>query len=358
MPGYGPADPYYQGFQSAADPNARFGPGGGLYVSHIQFNRSSNWGRVAIARYLDFNNFEGVPAPPPVDVPPPATPAEDQSDLNASPIGFLGFTEVARGTAGQFIDKPSIAVAPGRGKGCKVPGGRSHRRTSTWLGLTFSASSNMVSRSKIYFARSTDCGKSVDGPAVKLSEGYPLSQGTTIAVHPTNPNIIYVAWRQVKIDKYRDEIIFAKSTDGGRSFTKPQPVLTPKTYVPFDQPTTSTTFRVISFPSMVMDETGRVYLAFSARVGPERVGNVPTDSTTPGPSVTLRTARVLVASTSDGSTPWDIHEVADPEYVSGLVSHQIMPTLAYAGGQFNLTWYDLGTTLLTSGRHSWTRRMP
>ena len=329
MPGYAPTDPYYQGFTAAADPNARFGPGGGLYVSHIQFNKDSNWGRLAVARYLDYNNVEGVPAP--------ATTAEDQSDLHASPVGFLGFTEVARGSAGQFLDKPSIAVSPGRKGECVVPGG-TIPSTNVYVAWTeFLSNSSMVARSRVNFARSTNCGKGFD-PAIKLSEGYPLGQGTAIAVHPTNPKIIYVAWRQVKIDKYADAIMIARSSDGGATFSKPQPV-TDRKFVPFDQPTTSTTFRTTGYPTIVMDESGRLYLAYASRVGPETEGFMPTDDPAGGAPVKLPTARILVTSTLDG-VKWEGPALVDVVGASEA-GHQFMPALAYAGGQLNLTWYDL-----------------
>ncbi len=185
MPGY--RNPY----TTAADPVAKFGPGGAFYLGHIQFNRGTNWGKVSIARYLDYNNVEGVPASPKA--------TDDESDPYASPLGFLGFVDIAKGAAGQFIDKPSIAVAPGKGKACKVTGGTIPSTNVYMAWAEFLSNSVEVSRSKVYVARSADCGNSLDGAPVKLSEGYPLSQGTAIAVHPSDPNLVYVAWRQIGV---------------------------------------------------------------------------------------------------------------------------------------------------------------
>ena len=201
----------------------------------------------------------------------------------------------------------------------------------------FVGNSGASTRTKIYFAKSTDCGKSLDGTPTKLSEGYPLGQGTAIAVHPANPNIIYVAWRQVAIDGLADAIFIVKSTDGGKTFTKPRPVTGP-TYRPFDQPTTSTTFRTTAYPTMVMDETGRLYLAYSERVGPNREGFVPTDDPAGGARVELPTARILVTTTLDGSK-WETPFLVDA-LGADADGHQFMPALAYAAGRLNLTWYD------------------
>ena len=325
MPDYGV---YYT---SAADPVLRAGPGGGFYLGHIQFNRGVNWGKVAIARYVDYNNVEGVPRP--------ATPAEDQSDLSASPVGFVGFLDVAKGSAGQFLDKPSIAVAPGRGKACKVPGGTVPSTNVYMAWSEFLSNSVAGARSKVIFARSTDCAKSLDGPAVKLSEGYPLGQGTSIAVHPTDPNIIYVAWRQIAVDRYPNAIMIVKSVDGGKSFTKPRAV-TGKSYRPFDQPTTSTTFRTTGYPSIVMDEDGRLYLAYADRIGFDTyAGFVPTDDPSNDTKIILQSSRVVVTSTRDG-VGWEPAQQLD-ELGSASPRHQFMPAVAYAGGRLNFTWYDL-----------------
>jgi hypothetical protein len=335
MSGYG------KSFTTAADPMARFGPGGGLYISHIQFNRGTNVGKVAIARYLDFNNVEGVPKP--------AEPAEDQSDLSASPVGFLGFTDIAKGSAGRFLDKPSIAVAPGSGGACTVSG-YSIPSTNVYVAWTeFVSNSDLVVRNKVYFARSTDCGQTLAGPATKLSEGYPVGQGTVIAVHPTNPNIIYVAWRQVGTAKFADTILVVKSTNGGRSFTKAQPVMhldgqpmpgLGVAYRPFDQPTTPTTFRTLGYPTMVLDETGRVYLAVSARTGTSTSGRMPSNDPDGGAPVMAADGRIIVTSTTDG-VMWEPPVEVDKALTGWNPGHQFMPALAYAAGRLNLTWYDL-----------------
>lgn len=320
---------YTQGW-AGADPMPRFGPGGGLYLSYIRFSRSSNFGSVNVARYLDYNDIEGVPGPP--------TGIEDQHNTDFSPVRYLGTTTFATGSAGQFLDKPSIAVARGSGAACSVtdPAGKTVTIPSTnvYVAWTeFIGNSPVAVRTKVYFARSTNCGRTLAGPATKLSEGVPINQGTVIAVHPTNPNVVYVAWRQVAFGTDPDAILFAMSTDGGRSFTKALPVPL-VAYQPFDQwPTTSTTFRTLGYPTMVMADNGRLYLAVSARTGDQAPGQLPD-----GTPFQLPEGRILVTSTTNGvswETPVQI------ETPMGLAGHQIMPALAYAGGRLNLIWYDL-----------------
>ncbi len=184
------------------------------------------------------------------------------------------------------------------------------------------------------FARSTNCGLSLADPATKLSEGFPLGSGTAIAVNPINPNDIYVVWRQIRNSKQADAILFARSTDGGRSFTKATPVpgLGEGQYAPFDQNTTSPaigsatqTFRTVGFAAVTFGDDGFLYLAVSQVPG--------------GPSGTLGGAqsRITLTRTNNGTT-WETPvAVVD----TGAAGQQFMPALAYAAGKLQLIWYDV-----------------
>ena len=82
----------------------------------------------------------------------------------------------------------------------------------------------------IVFARSTDHGKTFSHPT-KLSETVKDNQFADIAV--TSNGTVYTAWRQFasKRGQERDAIVYARSTDGGASFTKP---MVAKTLEAFD----------------------------------------------------------------------------------------------------------------------------
>jgi len=94
LPGYpqdrspqGLASPL-KGYAAGADGTIRAGTNGLFYYSGIAFNRGTNGlGTVFVARFLDSNHIAG-----------------------GDSIAYLSTTGIDTGTAGQFIDKPSIAV--------------------------------------------------------------------------------------------------------------------------------------------------------------------------------------------------------------------------------------------------------
>jgi hypothetical protein len=77
----------------------------------------------------------------------------------------------------------------------------------------------------IQFVRSTDHGRTFSNP-MKISEGVLGNQFADIAV--TSEGTIYITWRQFEGDRAKqdDAVVFVKSTDGGKSFTKPREITT------------------------------------------------------------------------------------------------------------------------------------
>ena len=296
MPGYpqdpttvGRAQPVY-GFTTGADPVVRPGVAGTFYYSFIVFNRGTNNGKLAVARFIDTNDREA-----------------------GDTFQFLGQTILDNGSSGQFIDKPAMATALGTGM-CTM-GSETVPATTVYAAWSVFVGNDNNIRSKLYFARSGNCALSTDGPATKLSESFAINQGAAIGVDPTSPNV-YVVWRQFT----PDNVLFAKSTDGGRTFTKAE-LLPTLTGVPlFEQSTTPNTFRTKAYPSVAVDQNGTLHVAIAARVGPQ------------GDS------RIVVTSLLRGATGWTppVQIEQTPER-----GHQFMPALTYAGGKLNALWYDL-----------------
>ena len=84
---------------------------------------------------------------------------------------------------------------------------------------------------QIVFARSTDHGVSFSHPK-KISKRIAVAQGSDIAIGPDGT--VYVVWRQfdVRVPGIDDAIVFVKSTDGGETFSDPAVV---RTIVPNDR---------------------------------------------------------------------------------------------------------------------------
>src|SRR3954465_10334762 len=331
LPGYpqdttavGSASPL-KGFKTAADPTVRPGTNGTFYYSGIAFNRGTNVGVVFVARYIDLNNKENGNA----------TQGKDA-------IAYLGPATIDRGTAGQFLDKPTIAVDVPRGSATctfQVPqNGTSVPQTipagNIYLAYTVLVGNDINIRTKLYVARSTDCGVTWGQPS-KLSEGLPVNQGSVVAIDPTT-GYVYVAWRGFATNNTPNTINIARSTDGGATYTKAQTIASLPSYSSpnpaaatfFDQGTTATSFRTNAFPTMTVDASGRVYVAWSQRgVGPG--GD----------------ARIVVTSSSDFLT-WTPAQAADNAALSDdfggtfTRGHQFMPTLTFSDGRLMLLYYD------------------
>ena len=81
-----------------------------------------------------------------------------------SPIQYVGTTEMARGSGGRFIDKPSLAVFPAPTGTCMMDG-ETVPATNVYTAWTeFVGNSPENLRTKVYFARSLDCGKTFQVP--------------------------------------------------------------------------------------------------------------------------------------------------------------------------------------------------
>ncbi len=308
-----------KGFQGAADPTVRPGTNGLFYYSGIVFNRDAkNLGQIFVARFIDNNNSE----------------VEDT-------VQYLDTHVIQGGTAGQFIDKPWLGVdIPRQGAGqCQIPaqslpdgnvvGAQTFPAGNVYLAqsIFLGTDTNNNPHTAIMFARSTNCG--VTWTVSKISESFKWNQGTTVAISPKD-GTIFVAWRQFKTVNDADSIIFVKSTDGGKSFSKGTTVAIIN---PFDQPTTPYSFRTSTFPTMAVDGTGRVYIAWAQKGLHPQNENFSACDNWP---TACSDSRIVVSSSSNG-TSWSTPSPADGSLLRG---NQIMPALSFAAGKLMLVYYD------------------
>jgi hypothetical protein len=202
----------------------------------------------------------------------------------------------------------------------------------------------------IMFSRSTDGGKTFSA-ASKLSASYNNNtiggrQGSTIRTDSAGN--IYVIWESgVTINGTKtDAQVFAKSTDGGVTFSNPE-VISPVADIPSPLPGSS--FRNDSFPSADIGPNGTVYVAWtdyrsghgqvllssSANGGstwsqPTPVLDVPGRSTFfPGVAVTPDGTRVAVAAQALDAVP------AGTAPGSGVVFYDSYLATSVGGGAFS-----------------------
>ena len=373
IPGYpqdtsaaGTASPI-KGYQAAADPVVRAGTNGLIYYNGLAFDRDAP-GKSAIflARFIDRNNKE-----------------------NGDPISYLGTSVVAETSGAAFFDKPWIAIdiprggnpplcvvagvangasvqrnghrnlGAGNGKGNQVPDDGVDRVPggAIYVAYTSITGAEATLRSEIFLKRSDDCGATWSASIQVSRTTDAVNQGASIAINPVERQ------RRGRMAPVRQRLRVRRGRHHGRRGCRPAPgcsthrlwlavctapgrlcrildelfehrkrgVHTAEAadIAEMDQNTTGERFRTNAYPTMTIDGSGRVYLAWAERgFGIARPDVVDGDS------------RILVATSSDGIT------FAAPRVVDdrGGQGHQLMPTLAFAGGRLMLVFYDLRET--------------
>ncbi len=294
-----------KGYAAGADPVVRTGANGMFFFSGIVFNRTSpETTQIFVSRFIDNNNEE-----------------------NGDPIKYLNTVPVAVGTGATFLDKPWLAVdIPRAGAGiCSIAAPQADGSTvqqsfpagNLYIAYTVFAP-NGQPPSQIQFVRSTDCGLTWSKP-VALSDNT-INQGATLAIDPAS-GALYVAWRRFQNANLLDAIMIVKSTDGGQTFSNPLQV---DAINAFDQGTTDFSFRTNAYPTMAVDGSGRVYLAWTERaVGAPASGG---------------DARTVLTTSKDGGQTWTQRQTVNDYPGRG---HQLMPAMTFGGGKLMIVFYDL-----------------
>ncbi len=318
-------------FGAAADPIVRAGTSGLFYYAGIGFVRPASGnptsGALFVSRYMDLNNKEN-------------------GDVTQSrdPIRYIGSTAAAQTTASAFIDKPAMAVdAPRAGSTCtlSVPQGAGFVSQTVPAGnvyLAYSAFSGSGAglQGTVYLTRSTNCGASWSAPVALSTPSQQVSQGASIAIDPVTGNV-YVAWRQFASGAQQNAINVVKISNGGTTVGPVVPVLSLPSFnsaVPsaasfFDQGSSGGSFRTNAYPSLAIDGSGRVYLAWSQRQ-PLLFGD----------------SRVMLSTSTDGGS-WSVPTYVDNNAVvddTGHLfprGHQFMPQITFNGGRLSVIFYDM-----------------
>ena len=362
LPGYpqdqssaGSTSPIH-GYGAGADPVVRAGTNGLMYYAGLAFDRPNpatpdipGKSAIFVARFIDNNNREA-----------------------GDPFHYLGTRTMQTdpgGVTGNFLDKPWMVVDIPRGTarctivtpGEKGPITQSLPAGPVYLAYTLRSTDKDGPRYDVMFTRSADCGNTWTTPIQLNDSAQRANQGASMAVDPRNGNV-YIGWRQFDLSTNNsgtDGLVVANYTLGSnktiplgfaRKFAKPKKgkgkgldlthffkkggvsaALEAAELSPLDQSTSALRirFRTNAYPSMTIDETGRVYMVWAER-GYDPLNTDPV----------LGAARVLIASSLDGTT-WTTARAVAAENQKG---HQLMPALTYAGGRLMLIYYDIRET--------------
>jgi hypothetical protein len=307
-------------YDFAADPIVEAGAAGLFYHAGLVADRPTGapnpQGAIYVSTWIHLNDREDDP----------------------SPVKMIrdGVTEVFTGNAGQFRDRPHLAVGEPTGNMCSFDvdvtyydeeGNKTVETVSqtvpatpAYLAVTTFLGQDLNTRSKIHFLRSDDCGRSWS-PSIKLSEGYAINQAPQIVKFPGSPRIL-IFWRLGERPNQPDAIMVARSEDEGRTFSKPRVLAE---ICPFDQPTSATTFRTKTVPSGAADEN-RAYVAWAER---------PRDA---NGQCTMDDARIVMMTTKDGEEATTSERIFVDDH--GARGHQIIPNVAVSAGVVHVAWMD------------------
>jgi hypothetical protein len=326
LPGY-PLDDSSEGARSplkgrtdSGDPLAAFDSDGRLFVGGIAFNRARpQLGSVFVSTY----GPNPGPAGPTGQLP--------KDYLRTVIVGKSGTPAIP----GIFQDKPMMEVDRTGGPG----DGNVYFCFSTFQGN---------GRNKIYFARSTDAGRTFSR-AMIVSEGY--VQGCDIAVE--HDGDVYVSWRTfaASAKKRVNGMAVVRSTDFGASFNTPRRIASFTPYFPSQGPRDCgdgpffcgapgfSFHRVPLEPRLTADQSGVLQGVFATwnAVDPASVVSSTSPYSSAGPGLVGRSL-VYVARSTDNAQTWGAPTPV--ERSSGDPGHQYFSDIDALDGVLLAVWQD------------------
>ena len=331
VPGYpadtsagGVASPEYQRTNTASDPLGAFDLHGRFYFGAISYNGFAGPktnADVWVARYQ----------------------TTDPASNGGYPLTYLGTTRVASGTPsanffGRFNDKPMLEV---------------DRTDGAYDGNVYMCWSRFVGngQNKIFFSRSADQGLTFSKPvaiSTTPSEGTFAVQGCDIAVESDGD--VHVIWRTINTNSAKSNygIGYARSTDGGLSFSKARTVVRFTIYLPFDTsrdcgdgpflcPSEFVFHRVPLEPRITSDPTGElsgVFVIYNA-VDPATIVDSVTSYFSTGIPGKVGQSKIYVSRSTDDGASWTTTVVADQP-----TGHQFFPDGDALAGRLAVVWQD------------------
>jgi hypothetical protein len=325
VPGYpqdtsseGKESPLFGSHTDAGDPIAAFDNEGNLFVGGIAFNRAGPInGDVYVATYLTDPHPSGYPV-----------------DYERTRI--VGRGTPSRNFQGVFQDKPMLEVD-------RTGGAHDGNVYVCWSRFTG------FGQNRILFSRSTDSGETFSKPVSISTPGLASVQGCDFAIEGDGD--IYLTFRTFGDNSSRraNGLGFARSTNGGVSFSNARLIRTITPYAPadpardcgdgpFECPTGFVFHRVPLEPRSTADQHSTadgVFLTYNEI----RPGSAePSDSSysSAGGGQVGQSVVYVVESRNDGAT-WSDPVAVDPVAVEG---HQFFPDIDALDGTIAVIWQD------------------
>jgi hypothetical protein len=214
-------------YDASGDPSVAFDSKGKVYYAGLGFNRASAPNTVAVNR----GTFDS------------------SGHLSWSQPTFIGATK----SPAILNDKEWLAVDNHAGSPFQ------DRIYVTWTRFVFNPHNGAYTQSPIVFSYSSDGGVTFSNPKT-ISDNVLYGQGSRPVVAPDGT--LYVFWDAAKRLDALDSTWMVKSTNGGKSWSKPIAIAK----VADNPPLRDTDFRVNSFPAAAAASNGNLYVAWNASV--------------------------------------------------------------------------------------------
>ncbi len=300
------------GLDAAGDPVVRFDSAGNLYVAGIAFNRNFDQPDRPVDNLVFVARYNYTPGSP-------GGTSTPNSAANPPNFTYDRTTVVERGAVG-FAVPGVIGFAGLFTDKVWMELDLNARAASACSGSVYEAHTNFHGargNSPIVFARSSDGGVTFSHPSTISTggaSGTPINQGADIAV--ASNGTIYIAYQAFQSGAQGGSTIgIVKSTDCGKHWS--QPVTVASSIVDVQAP--GVAFRTPTFAFVAVDDThpNIVYVAYQNFVGNDY--------------------DIYVQRSTDSGATWGapVQVNEDPG-----ARHQIFPTIEVSHGALHVGWYD------------------
>ena len=324
LPGYpqdtspeGQASPLFGDHTDSGDPIGAFDNAGNLFVGGISFNRvGKTLGHVFVSTYLTQPHPSGFP-------------------VDYARTRIVGRGTPSRNFQGIFQDKPMLEVD-------RTGGPNDGNVYVCWSRFTGAGQNRML------FSRSTDQGRTFSKPIAITNPGLASIQGCDIAIEGDGD--VYLTFRTFadSSSRRRDGVGFARSTNGGRTFSTARLIRSFTPYAPadptrdcgdgpFECPSGFVFHRVPLEPRSTADQMSGedgVFLTYNA-VRPSSIVPSQTSYSSAGAGSVGQSLVYVIASWDDGRT-WSDPVPVDP----AAQGHQFFSDIDALDGTLALVWQD------------------